>query len=394
MKKLLSIIMVMLMAFAMCNDCVSAQETDDSKDYFKYLWDLSGDLSDEEFGTLALRNYKFIQSLEPLIEEDSFKALYKANVHLKQNAEGSREEFIEAQNNIEMKLSVADGVIFLWDKDNIPAPAEDAELTDEELDAAPLDGVGFVPLIVKCLLDDPSQAKGNIIAISGGAGKNRSNSGEAYPAVDVFNELGYNVFVLQYRIAPYSRIDMGLDTQRAVRLVRYYAEQEGWGGQDMIACAGWSAGASCIMNAVNNFYGDINGTKVDDSYVPDEIDLTVNSDMDVAMPIYGGGFDEYCENPNIPAMYLCVGSEDTVVGPEGEMAMYDYAIAHGIPAVIHIMEGAGHGFGVGQEGALKGTEECALWPGEADQFMMVNKGHSQGVAPTGVYTLENGIAAE
>ena len=46
------------------------------------------------------------------------------------------------------------------------AMAENPNITEEELDAAPLDGVGFIPLMVKCLLDDPTQAKGNIIAIS------------------------------------------------------------------------------------------------------------------------------------------------------------------------------------------------------------------------------------
>jgi len=345
----------------------------EENDYQNYLWVLSEDLSDEEFSKLALRNYKFIQSLELLTDADSFQTLYKANVHLKQKADGAKAEFMEAQNNIVMNGSVEDQVIFLWDKDNIPAP-EGEIITEEELDAAPLDGFGFVPFLIKRLLDDPSQAKGNVIAISGGAGSNRSNAKEAYPAVEVFNEMGYNVFVLQYRIAPYSWEDMFMDTQRAVRMVRYYAQQENWGGQDCIAAVGWSAGSMCIAGMINNLYGELNPTVYDPDYVPDAID-EVNSDLDVAMLIYGGTIDPDCGNPHIPALYLCVGSEDAIFSVEEIGSMYDMAQERGIPALFHVIEGAGHGFGVGGPNL---PEECAQWPAEADEFLMENKGYALG----------------
>lgn len=163
-----------------------------------------------------------------------------------------------------------------------------------------------------------------------------------------------------------------MDMQRAIRMVRYYAAQEGWGGQDMIAACGWSGGASTVMGAVNYLYGDLNPTKYCSSYVPDEIDA-VSSDTDVTLPIYGGKLEEDCENPNLPAFYTCVGSEDH---PEARQEFYDTVTAKGCPARIDIFEGAGHGFGVGQEGAQKGTPECALWPGYADEFMQANRGYS------------------
>ena len=378
MKKILTLILIVVMVSAFGNIAM-AQETqgewDASGDYKDYLWELTDEMDDEEFLKLAIRNFKFIQSVEPLVDEESFHALYLASVHLKQKKEGSRQEFLDAQNNLNMKLSIADGVYFLWEKDNIPS-YEDEGLTDEKLDAAPLDGVGFIPLLVKYLLDDPSQAKGNIVACAGGAGSNRSNSSESYPAAEVFNELGYNVFVLQYRIAPYSRRDMAMDAQRAVRMVRYYAEKEGWGGQDMIAGAGWSAGATTIMNAVNYCYGDMTPDVYDPSYIPDEIDM-VNSDMDAAMPIYGGRITDDCENPKIPALFCCLGTEDQNHTVEDYTANpYQAGIDRGAPATILIIEGAGHGFGVGQEGAIKSVPECALWPAQADIFMQENLGHS------------------
>jgi len=377
MKKIIAfiIIAVLLLGLAVPVWAQDSAQPDQQSftDYKDYLWELSEDMTDEEFSTLALRNYKFIQSLELLTDADSFKTLYKANVHLKQKAEGAKQEFIEAQDNIIMNGSVEEQVIFLWDRGNIPAP-EGESITEEELDAAPLDGVGFVPFLIKRLLEDPSQAKGNIIAISGGAGSNRSNAGEAYPAVEIFNNLGYNVFVLQYRIAPYSWEDMYMDTQRAVRMVRYHAQQENWGGQDCIAAVGWSAGSMCIAGMINNLYGSLDPTVYDPEYIPDVID-EVNSDLDTAMLIYGGTIDPESANPHIPCLYLCLGSEDAIFSVEEIGSMYEMAQERGIPALFHVIEGVGHGFGVG---APNLPEECSRWPEEADQFLMENRGYALG----------------
>lgn len=344
-------------------------------DLFDYLWDLPMDGTDEEFSKYAVRNFKFVQSIEPMVTEDSYFNLYGASVRLKQKQEGAREEFSDALGALDLARPIADGVYFLWDKDNMPL-LDGESFTEEELDNGPLDGYGFIPLLVKCLLDDPSKAKGNLIVCAGGMMSNRSNSGEAYPAISVFNELGYNVFVLQRRIRPYSDEDIFMDQQRAIRIVRYYAEKEGWGGQDMIAACGWSGGASTVMGAVSHLFGDRNPTYYDSDYVPDEIDA-VNSDLDVALPIYGGSLDDNGENTNLPAFYMCVGTEDNTGAADGTPALYEAVLARGVDARLDVFEGAGHGFGVGQEGALKGTPECANWPGFADEFMQAHLGYSK-----------------
>ena len=136
----------------------------------------------------------------------------------------------------------------------------------------------------------------------------------------------------------------------------------------MIADCGWSGGAATVMGAVNYLYGDLNPTKYCSYYVPDEIDA-VNSDTDVTMPIYGGSLAEDCENPNLPPIYTCAGSEDQLGTAEADQELFDQWTQMGIPARFDLFEGAGHGFGVGQEGATNSTPECALWPGYADEFM-------------------------
>ena len=124
MKKILTVMISLFLTIGMILPVSAAEsqepQAEGPKDYLEYLYKLTDDLSDEEFEKLALRNFKFLQSIELIFEEESYQDIFKANTHLKQHKEGARQEFLDAQENLKMKVSVADGVIFLWDKDNIP----------------------------------------------------------------------------------------------------------------------------------------------------------------------------------------------------------------------------------------------------------------------------------
>lgn len=346
-------------------------------DLFDYLYELPMDGTDEEFDKIAQRNYRFIQSIEPIVTEESFFTLYAASVHLRQRADGAREEFAQALKSLVLECPVSETVYFLWDDGKMPM-LDGESFTEEELDASAQDYYGFAPFLLKRLLDDPTTAKGNIIVVSGGGMSERNNDIEGYPAIKAFNNLGYNVFVLQRRVRPYSDQDIYMDTQRAIRIVKYYAEKEGWGGQDMIAASGWSGGSATVAGTVNTLYGFLNPTKYDSDYVPDEIDA-INSDLDVAILIYGGPSASGLEdtNPNRPAYYMSAGTEDMYDADIVIQEMYDEFIARGEEAKIRIFEGAGHGFGVGDENGKKTTPECAEWPAEADEFMQAHLGYSK-----------------
>ena len=114
LKKCFVIVLAAIMLLSMAG-AVAAEPVPESenKDVLDYLWELSPDMDDEEFAKLSVRNFKFVQSIEPLVEPESYNALYKASVHVKQKAEGSKEEFIEAENHLILNTSVADGVYFL-----------------------------------------------------------------------------------------------------------------------------------------------------------------------------------------------------------------------------------------------------------------------------------------
>lgn len=336
------------------------------QDLADYLWEIPEDATLEEKARLELRNASLITAMELIFEPESYSAYSKAVVSLRSKKTEERLAKVEAARaGLVQETSVADGIFFLW-KDFESMPIADGEsYTEEQLDAASLLGYGYTTVLVKCLIDDPTQAKGNIVVCSGGAMKGRSNAAEGYPAVEVFNALGYNCFLLQRRVEPYSTMDIYMDYQRAVRVVRYYAAQEGWGGQDMIAGVGWSGGGATLLGAINHCYGSITPAAYDSDYIPDEIDA-VSSDLDAALVIYGaynadGGELLGTENKNLPAFYINHGTADSTIPYENSETLYNAVIAQSGTALLEKIEGAEHGYGMDND-----------WAGAADQFMQEN----------------------
>ena len=389
-KRATTIIIVFSMALTLFAGLVVSADDAPEMDIEKYLWEIPEDASEEEYIRLMERNFRIIQEFELLFTPESYKEFantYK-KVYKKSKSYEDAKKVVEAQAGLVQETSVADGVWFLWGsspEDNANGyswftgnvgpvvDGEEADLTEEALDASQIDSFGQAPVLIKALLDDPTQAKGNIVLISGGGFFTRSNAAEGYAAIPCFNDLGYNCFLLQRRVEPFSVDDIGMDMQRAIRMVRYYAEKEGWGGQDMIAAAGFSGGGGTILQAVNHAYGDM--TPVDEgatSYIPDEIDA-VNSDLDVAMIAYGSGSTPVTEeNQNLPAFYITHGEEDDTVPPENAHITYE-SVKDRVPAMLYMVPGAKHGYGVGQ--ASNAAEGCKEWPIQADEFMQAHLGY-------------------
>lgn len=392
MKKLLALMLALVMAFSLVacgsepvvdepamDDAVTPEneqqvDTVVERDYDdRLITEIPADVDVETAIKLENRNFKHVQAMKPLFEEDSYSAYNKAVTKMKK--EGTMEGVtaaVAAREALVQAYSAAERLWFIWDGVEMPL-VDGEEFTEEELDKSQMFGYGYEPFAIKYLVEDQSQCKGNIIAVSGGGMLVWSNGSEGYPAAQVFNDLGYNYFLLQRRVGPYSNEDIYMDFQRFVRVVKYHAEKEYYGGQDMYAVLGWSGGGGTIMGSiVNDLYGDINPTKYDSDYVPDEIDA-ISSDVDVAMIIYGARGISTTENENLPAFYICVGSEDGD-GPKNSTNLYNQAIELGLPAELYIVEGAPHGFGVGlrpANGAVPGTE---VWPYQADEFMQANRG--------------------
>ena len=208
------------------------------------------------------------------------------------------------------------------------------------------DGEFFRPSMNAYLHKDQSTVKGNIIICSGGGFAQRSETLEAWPSADVLFELGYNCYVLNYRINPNNDIDASIDLQRAIRYLKYHAEEKGIGAIENIATVGYSAGGLTLMGQLTQLYGNITPDVIYPDYVCDEIDL-VNCDYTVTAPIYGyyeSSWDNYA-NEHMPAIFNAIGTEDGlystyIKGAAKVAAMTD-------ATVLYEYKGAPHGFGMG-----------------------------------------------
>ncbi len=387
-KKLIAILMTTVMCIALLAGCggtttTQTQETTPvvtvptEADYARLMTEIPANADIDTIVILENRNFKHIQAMKVIFDADSYSIYSKAVTKMKKDmAMEAADAAIAARKSLVQTETVADRFWFIWDGTTMPI-VDGETFTEEALDESQMFGYGFEPFGIKYLVEDQSKCKGNIIACSGGAFLVWSNGSEGYPAAKVFNDMGYNYFLLQRRVGPYSEQDVFMDYQRFVRLVKYHAEKENYGGQDMYAALGWSGGAGTFLGGViNELYGDLNPTKFDAEYVPDEIDA-ISSDVDVALVLYGTGegrgITSAEDNKHLPAFYICVGSDDGD-GPMLSTAMYNKALELGLPAKLNIIEGAQHGFGVGlppASGQAPGTE---LWPAEADEFMQANLG--------------------
>lgn len=104
-------------------------------------------------------------------------------------------------------------------------------------------GKGYEPTIEPFLVDGENNPC--IITCPGGAYWGLADH-ERY--VELFNEMGLSVFVLNYRVHPYSYPCQILDIQRAVKFVKYHAD-EFHINPEKVLVAGSSAGGHLALSA-------------------------------------------------------------------------------------------------------------------------------------------------
>ncbi len=234
---------------------------------------------------------------------------------------------------------------------------------------ATVDGEDFRPFLVPYLAEDQGNVKGNIIIVAGGGYSRRSNDGEGYPVAEEFLSRGYNCYVLQRRVFPYQKEDIWMDMQRAVRYLRYYAEEKGLGGSDRIIGMGFSGGSGTVLGAVQFCYGNTRLDQYDSSYIPDSVDA-VSSDMDAVCAIYGPNVlmqSEYqgfeTENEHLPEMFIAVGQLDNT-GAAPDCLKLVASVLEKTKVEIHLFADARHGFALGI-----GENNSAYWVPMADDFL-------------------------
>lgn len=271
-------------------------------------------------------------------------------------------ELPESGNGSTVLSAAADAhnsqTLYLWEEDNAPATTEYTEN-----DGNYSDDPDFRPYLVSFPVPEGTEVKGAVLICAGGAFQFRSDENEGTPVAEELASRGYQSFVVNYRLSPYTQEEGALDLARAVRFVRKNAEVYGIDEND-IAVMGFSAGGILAGEMLLNFDGLVNGTALDEDYVPDSLDeISADAAADgMIYSFYGrlsvGSTDvEMLRAGNLPPTFYCYGTRDPFY--EQFLANADAVEAAGVRVEQLQLDGRPHGFGYRED-----------WFDDYDSFLM------------------------
>ena len=185
--------------------------------------------------------------------------------------------------------------------------------------------------------------------MAGGAYQFRGNYTDSLPTAAALREYGFQTFIVDYRLSPYTQEEGALDVARAVRFIRKNADVYGI-DPDNIAVMGFSAGGIQAGEFLMHYDEDVNGTALDSSYVPDELDqIPAHASADgMIYSFYGrlsvGNMDsDWLSEGNLPPTFYVYGTEDPFYDQFEEQ--YDVIRNMGIQTSRIVLNGWPHGFG-------------------------------------------------
>lgn len=162
---------------------------------------------------------------------------------------------------------------------------------------------------------------------------------EGFPHAMALSDMGFNAFVVQYRVR-----DMGAACRDLADAIAYaYSGREHFGLGDGYSTWGSSAGAR--IAAYLGTYGP--GTFA-------ETDLPAPGCVVMAYT----GHSEY--SPHDPPTFAVVGSMDGIANPRVVLARAERLRSCGIDAEVRLVEGIGHGFGLGTGTPAEGWLDDAV----------------------------------
>lgn len=227
--------------------------------------------------------------------------------------------------------------------------------------------------------DPAASEKPYVLLVPGGGFVNVWNLTEGWPIAAQFNELGYNVFVLTYRVTGENRLQREMeDFAQAVRFIQAHADSFHVCGDRYITC-GFSAGGYlvCLWNTLEKGYAAFGLPRpeavipvypfvswkkslLDHSFDPDSARQLLGCDIEVAaesafeIPDHAEGFPP-C------AIFLAAG--DTLVPPDHSRLLAHALESLQIPCRLEIGPTGGHGFADGTDTCMEG------WTGRAVQWI-------------------------
>ena len=101
--------------------------------------------------------------------------------------------------------------LYLWEEGNVPAQTT---VTRDGYDPA-----DFRPYVTAIPVRAGTTAKGAVVLIAGGAFQARANYTDTLPTAAHLRALGFQTFIVDYRLRPYTQQEGALDVARAVRFI-------------------------------------------------------------------------------------------------------------------------------------------------------------------------------
>lgn len=201
-----------------------------------------------------------------------------------------------------------------------------------------------------------------IVFPGGGYGKRSGHEGE--PVALMLNEIGIHAFVLNYRIAPYKHPAELEDALRAIRWVRYHADEYGI-DPEKIGVLGFSAGGHLAVSASTHFdYGRPAGDAIDATSSKPNAAIYCYPVCTLEAPYThrGSRVNLLGENaspelvkemsgPNsvredMPPVFIWHNFDDTVVPVQNALMMATALREKNIPVEMHIFPNGNHGLGL------------------------------------------------
>ena len=241
----------------------------------------------------------------------------------------------------------------MWEEGNFPAQTE--------VTRANFDPVDFRPYLTAIPVREGTEVKEAVVLLAGGAFQARANYTDTLPTAAHLRELGYQTFIVDYRLRPYTQQEGALDVARAVRFIRKNADAYGIDPDD-IAVIGYSAGGIQAGEFFLHYDEDVLPTALDPDYVPDELDA-VPAHASAAGMIYSfygrlsvASMDEEALRAgDLPPTFYCYGTEDPFY--RQFEAQYDLMQDVGVTTKRIVLQDWPHGFG-GDGGWV---EDYAQW---------------------------------
>ncbi|MBP5182939.1 MAG: polysaccharide deacetylase family protein [Lentisphaeria bacterium] len=235
---------------------------------------------------------------------------------------------------------------------------------------------------LSCRLRNDGRKRPVVLVIPGGGYGCVCMDTEGYPIAEKFESLGFQTFILFYRVTRYPEAQ--LDAFRAIRLIRCHAEE--WGADpNHLAVCGFSAGGH-LSACCGTLFHELDARDGDEadkfSQRPDAMILSYPVITFRRTQYIGTGqrllrekFEEMrdflsLENrvlPDTPPAYIWATATDQLVPAENSLlfarAMWD----NELPCELHIFPDGPHGMAAGYE-----RRDLSLWPEQAKEFLKVS----------------------